>query len=228
MRFVIVGANRGIGLELVRQLASRGEEVVATARDLSSAAALQSLSKAHNRIQLVRCDVTSAEDRAALARTLGDAPIDVLILNAGVFGDRSGIDDIDIEDVRTTMEVNAVAPLAVLTTLLPALRKGKTRRVVAISSGLGSIGDNTSGGYHGYRMSKAALNMVMRCASQDLASEKFICVAMNPGWVQTDMGGAGAPLKVEVSVRNMLGRIDAFTAKDNGQFLDHAGGNLLW
>lgn len=228
MRWLITGGNRGIGLEFVRQLAARGDDVVATARDPRAATDLTALAAKHATVQVVAADVTRDADRTALARALDGAALDALVLNAGVFGDRSGLGDVDLDDVRRTLEVNAVAPLGVLTAALPALRRGTHRRVVAISSGLGSIGDNTSGGYHGYRMSKAALNMAMRCAAHDLAGEGFVCVAMNPGWVQTDMGGRGAPLTVDVSVRNMLARIDALTSRDNGTFLDHRGGTLPW
>ena len=104
----------------------------------------------------------------------------------------------------------------------------KTRRVAHVTSGMGSIGDNGSGGAYGYRMSKAALNMMNKSLSVDYASKGFTCVVLNPGWVQTDMGGKGAPTPVEESVAKMLGRLDGLTPQENGAFLDYKGGTYAW
>jgi NAD(P)-dependent dehydrogenase (short-subunit alcohol dehydrogenase family) len=105
---------------------------------------------------------------------------------------------------------------------------GKTRRVAHVTSGMGSIGDNGSGGAYGYRMSKAALNMMNKSLSVDYADRGFTCVVINPGWVQTDMGGSHAPTPVEESVAKMLARLDGLTPADNGTFVDYKGGTYPW
>ena len=227
MRWVITGANRGIGLELVRQLAARGDAVVAAARDPGSARELTALSgKAGDAVRVYACDVGRDESVLEFARTLEGTPVDVLVNNAGVYGKMQSLEELDLDDVRASFEVNALGPIRVTRALLPNLLKSSSKRVVHITSGMGSIGDNTSGGAYGYRMSKAALNMANKSMSCDFRAAGLVAVVMNPGWVQTDMGGSGAPTKVDDSVRMMLARIDALTSADSGAFLDYKGGAL--
>lgn len=225
MRYLVTGTARGIGLELVKQLADRGEHVIATLRDPGRARAIEALG-AH--VRTVICDVAEPAGRSALRSALADATLDVVINNAGVMGGMTSVEDLDLADAARTYEVNALGPLAVVQAALPALLRGTTRHIAAISSGMGSIGDNTSGGAYAYRMSKAALNMGFRSLSIDLAGRGFVCVVLNPGWVQTDMGGGGAPTPVSESVAKMLERLDGLTASDNGRFLDYQGGELAW
>ncbi|MFO0554682.1 MAG: SDR family oxidoreductase [Polyangiaceae bacterium] len=225
MRWVITGANRGIGLEFVRQLAARGDAVDALARTITGP--LAELADGE-RVRAVPCDVTSESSIAAALTTLGSAPVDVVVNNAGVMGKLQAFTELDLADVTQTFEVNALGPIRVTRAFLPSLLRGKTRRVVSITSGMGSIGDNTRGGAYGYRMSKAALNMAMKSLSIDYADQGIVAVVMNPGWVQTDMGGEGAPTPVETSVAMMLARIDGLTPSENGTFLDYRGGSLTW
>jgi NAD(P)-dependent dehydrogenase (short-subunit alcohol dehydrogenase family) len=150
-------------------------------------------------------------------------PVDVLVNNAGVMGRLTSLEDLDTGDAMRTFDTNALGPLRVTRALLPHLTRGARRCVVHISSGMGSISDNTSGGAYAYRMAKAALNMANKSMSVDLAGRGFVCVVMCPGWVRTDMGGDGAPLSVEGSVRNLVARIDAFGPSDNGTFVSHDG-----
>jgi NAD(P)-dependent dehydrogenase (short-subunit alcohol dehydrogenase family) len=225
MRWVITGANRGIGLEFVRQLSGRGDTVEAGVRDPNSASDLVRL--AGDRTGLVRIaplDVTSDESVRAFAAALRPEPIDVLVNNAGVMGKMQSFAELDLDDVVRTFDVNALGPIRVTRALMPLLLQGKTRRVVHITSGMGSIADNTSGGAYGYRMSKAALNMANKSLSRDFRDEKLVAVVMNPGWVQTDMGGHAAPTKVADSVRMMLARIDVLGDDDSGSFVDYKGG----
>jgi NAD(P)-dependent dehydrogenase (short-subunit alcohol dehydrogenase family) len=229
MRWIITGANRGIGLELAKQLVKRGDHVEAGTRDPSASpelAALEARSERHLRVH--RCDVASDESVRAFRESVGDAPIDVLVNNAGVYGKMQSLEELDLDDVRSTFEVNALGPIRVTRALVGQLLQSKTRRLVHITSGMGSIADNESGGAYGYRMSKAALNMANKSMSVDYASRGIVAVVINPGWVQTDMGGAGAPVTVSESVRLMLGRIDALTAKDNGSFLNYKGGTYAY
>ena len=224
MRWVITGTNRGIGLELVRQLAERGDEVVATARDVARADALRDLAERHaGRVTVRACDVRDDASVRALAESLEGAPVDVLVNNAGVMGRLTSLEDLDLDDAMQTFDANALGPLRVSRALLPHLGRGARRCIVHISSGMGSISDNTSGGAYAYRMAKAALNMANKSMSVDLAGRGFVCVVMNPGWVRTDMGGEGAPLPVEVSAKNLLARIDGFGPSDNGAFVNHDG-----
>jgi len=227
MRWVVTGANRGIGLEMVKTLAARGEEVLATARDLARADELRALAEASSgRVEIVACDVRSDADVARVAAAVGERTTDVLVNNAGVMGKMLSLEDLDLADVTDTFDANALGPVRLVRALLPSLLRGKTRRIVHVTSGMGSIADNTSGGAYAYRMSKAALNMANKSMSVDLAARGFVCIVMNPGWVQTTMGGDHAPTPVAESVRNMLGRIDALRAEDNGAFFDHKGGTF--
>jgi NAD(P)-dependent dehydrogenase (short-subunit alcohol dehydrogenase family) len=224
MRFVITGANRGIGLELARQIAARGDFVEAGARSPEAAGELQELaSREASRVRVHACDVASDTSVGAFAASVGDVPIDVLINNAGVTGKRAGLLDLELGEVMRTFDTNALGPIRVTRALLPNLRRGAGKRVAHISSGLGSISDNTTGGVYGYRMSKAALNMASKSMSVDLRGEGIISVVLNPGWVKTDMGGPSAPTEVEESVRRMLGIIDGLTLEQSGSFIDYRG-----
>ena len=229
MRWVVTGTNRGIGLEMVRQLAARGDEVVATVRDVAAAHLTRALADASGgKVRVVACDVRSDADVGNLAREVGELPVDVVVNNAGVMGKMLSLEGLDLADAVSTFNTNALGPIRVVRALLPALSRSRAsvKRVVQVSSGMGSITDNTSGGAYAYRMSKAALNMANKSMSVDLAARGFVCIVMNPGWVQTDMGGSGANTPVDVSVRNMLGRIDALAPEDNGAFFDHKGGTF--
>ena len=227
MRYVITGANRGIGLELVRQLAARGDEVEAAAREPASAEGLQQIaSAASGKVRVHRCDVASDASVNALALSIGDVPVDVVINNAGVMGRMLSLEGLDLQDVTRTFEVNALGPVRVVRAMLPMMMKSRVRRIVHITSGMGSITDNGSGGAYAYRMSKAALNMANKSMSIDLRDRGFTCVVMNPGWVQTDMGGAGAPTPVSESVARMLALVDDLAPAQTGSFLDYKGGTF--
>ncbi|MBL9025417.1 MAG: SDR family oxidoreductase [Myxococcales bacterium] len=227
MRYVVTGANRGIGLELVRQLASRGDEVEAVVRDPAGAGELERLAaRTPAQVRVHACDVASDSSVNALARSIGPVPVDVLINNAGVMGRMLSLEELDLEDAMHTFDVNALGPVRVVRAMLPSLLKSEVRRVVHITSGMGSIADNTSGGAYGYRMSKAALNMANKSMSVDLASRRFTCVVINPGWVQTDMGGAGAPTPVAESVSKMLAIVDGLSPSQTGTFFDYKGGTF--
>ncbi len=173
MRVVVTGANRGIGLELVRQLRARGDEVEACARN-PAAPALQAL--AGERVRLHSLDVTEPASVKALADALGSAALDVVFNVAGVYGGAlqslgQMAEDLALDDVTSTSDVNALGPLRVSLALLPHLRRGRVKKLVHVSSAMGSISDNASGGYYAYRMSKAALNMMSRCLAVDLRHE---------------------------------------------------------
>ncbi len=230
MKTLVTGANRGIGLELVRQLCNRGDDVRACARNPADARDLGAL--AGDRVQLHRLDVTDAASVRALATELGSAAIDVVFNVAGVYGadDQSlaAMADLAMADVARTYEVNAIGALRVVVALLPHVRRGAKKKLVHVTSGMGSISDNASGGNYAYRMSKAALNMMSRSLAADLRGEGIMSVVINPGWVQTDMGGRGAPTPVEDSVRGILREIDRATLAESGEFLNWKGNRYAW
>jgi NAD(P)-dependent dehydrogenase (short-subunit alcohol dehydrogenase family) len=229
MRFVVTGANRGIGLEFVRQLLDRGETVEAGARDPSAARELAALGKGpSSKLRVHTLDVSDDASARAFAQSIGDVAVDVLVNNAGVLGKMQSLEELDFEDVVATFRVNALGALAVTRALLPQLRKGNTRKVVHVSTGMASIADNTSGGAYGYRMSKAALNIASKSLSVNLRGERIVSVVVNPGWVATDMGGHGAPTSPKDSVAGLLKLIDGLTLEKSGQFLDFRGGTLAW
>ena len=229
MRVVITGASRGIGLEFVRRHLGRGDHVEAVVRSPHPGDELATLaSELGGQLRVHACDVASDAGARALAESLGDAAVDVLINNAGVMGQMQALDALDHDDILRTFDTNALGPVRVTAALLPHLRRAPTRKVAHLSSGMGSITDNTSGGAYGYRMSKAALNMACRSMAIDLRAEGFKVVVLNPGWVQTDMGGQGAPTTVEESVRLLMERIDQLTPEQSGTFLDYRGHTWSW
>ncbi|MBA3392804.1 MAG: SDR family oxidoreductase [Deltaproteobacteria bacterium] len=231
MRAVVTGANRGIGLELVRQLHARGDTAEACAREPESADALQKL--AGHRVTIHRLDVTEPASVRALAAALGDAAIDIVFNVAGVYGGahqslRQMAEDLALDDVARTFDVNATGALRVALALLPHVRRGSVKKLVHVTSGMGSITDNTSGGYYAYRMSKAALNMMSRSLAIDLRGEGIASYVINPGWVQTDMGGPSAPTPVTDSVCAILREVDGATLADSGEFLNWTGKRYAW
>lgn len=226
MRVVVTGANRGIGLELVRQLLARGDTVEACARTQNSE--LDGLGANVHRV-----DVTDPATVRALAESLADAAIDIVFNVAGIYGGpRQSLpqmaEDLALADVAHTYDVNAIGALRVSVALLPHVRRGQAKKLVHVTSGMGSIGDNASGGYYAYRMSKAALNMMSRSLAVDLRGEGIASYVINPGWVQTDMGGASAPTPVDESVRCILREIDRATLADSGEFLNYKGNRYPW
>lgn len=227
MRIVITGANRGIGLELVRQCLGRGDSVIATARDPEEARELRSLAGTSGALTVLACDVGDDESVRAFAAKVTGA-VDVIINNAGVMGAMTSLAKLDTADALKTYSINALGPLRVTGALLPQLRQGKVKKVLHVTSGMGSIGDNTSGGAYGYRMSKAGLNMGSRSMAADLKAEGICVAVINPGWVKTDMGGAGAPIDVFTSATGILAQLDALSAENSGEFLDHAGKHWPW
>ncbi len=223
--YLITGANRGLGLEFARQLSTRKDDtkILATARDPDKAADLARL--VHDVIPL---DVADPASIAKLPDLLKDRPIDVLINNAGVPGKGNTVAQIGAADMRQTFAVNAIGPLLVARALMPNLRAGQRKTIVNITSVLGSISANRGGFNYSYCGSKAALNPMTVSLAYELKKDGFTAIVLHPGWVQTEMGGAEAPLKPEESISGMLKVIDALTAADTAKFLDYQGNKLPW
>jgi NAD(P)-dependent dehydrogenase (short-subunit alcohol dehydrogenase family) len=218
MRVVVTGANRGIGLELARQLAARGDSVVAAVRDPSRAGRARALERA----LVFPCDVTSDASVAAFADSL-TGPVDVLVNNAGVLGKDDAFEHLDFADMLRVYDTNALGAIRMARALLPHLRAGQAKKILNVSTGMGSIADNGSGGSWAYRLSKAALNMATKNLAIELRDDGISCVAVNPGWVRTDMGGAGAPMPVEESARRLLRIVDSMRLDASGSFLNYDG-----
>ena len=223
LTFLVTGANRGIGLELCRQLVQQGATVIGTARRPEAAAELATLP-----VSIEALDVANPQSIQALAERLEETPVDVLINNAGIGGAAKGIAELDFQDIERALAVNSLGPLRVTQALLPHLLRGQRRLVVQISSNMGSIANNAQGGYYGYRASKTALNMFNRCLALELAGRGFTCTVLHPGWVQTAMGGESAPVPVAASARGMLQVIAGLGPEANGRFFDFEGNELPW
>jgi NAD(P)-dependent dehydrogenase (short-subunit alcohol dehydrogenase family) len=221
--WLVTGANRGIGLGLAQKLAARGDAVVAGARDPASAEALRAIGAA---VEIVRLDVADGASVAAAAAALRDRRIDVLVNNAGVYGPkRQGAFDLDPDAFLATLAVNAVGPFRVLQAFRSNLGRGA--KVVTISSTMGSF-ERGGAGYAAYRASKAAVNRAVAATAGELAGHGVVSVVMHPGWVRTDMGGAGADLSVEESAAGILRTVDRLTAADAGRFFEWDGRRAPW
>jgi len=219
---LITGAARGLGLDFVKQYAAKGWKIHACAR------APEALKQVKGDIHPHTLEVTDYAAVKALAGELKGEAIDVLICNAGISGKEATVlGAIDPVVWRETFEVNTLAPLMMAEAFADHVAASKDRKLVAISSRLGSITFANNGRYS-YRASKAALNMEWKGLSVDLASRGLICVVIHPGWVQTDMGGATATLTIEQSVPAMVKVIDGLKPADNGRFLNYDGTELPW
>lgn len=227
---LITGANRGIGLELVSQYAADGWQVFGSARDPAGASDLKKLAaEKAGQIRLLRIDVSDSATIADAAAEVGDTPIDVLINGAGVYGGaRQRIDSMDYESWTDVLNVNTMGPLRVTEAFLGNVERSDRKLIAAITSGMGSLADNTSGGFIAYRTSKAGVNMVMRSLAVDLAPRGITCLVINPGWVKTRMGGPNAKITAEQSVHAMRKVFDAAGPKDSGKFFDYTGSEYPW
>jgi NAD(P)-dependent dehydrogenase (short-subunit alcohol dehydrogenase family) len=221
MDVLILGASRGIGLELVRQHRAAGDRVVATARDDAGLARLAAMGA-----EPLRLDVSSAAGCAALAWPIDGEQFQQVWLVAGVYGPRTSAPQTPTQDeFDTVMHTNVLAAMRLLPQLADVLAPGATLAV--LSSIMGSIGQRSNGGGWLYRASKAALNSVLKDMSFVLA-DRATCVALHPGWVQTDMGGTQAALSVERSVADLRATVARLGPADNGSFFNHDGQPLPW
>jgi NAD(P)-dependent dehydrogenase (short-subunit alcohol dehydrogenase family) len=220
---LITGANRGLGLEFAKQYSAAGWRVIGTARRPNDATGLKALG-----VRVMQLDVTDPKSIDTLAHDLDGEAIDLLINNAGIFPRANSLAEVDFSDVAQTLAVNTIGPMRVTRALLPNLRSGQKKQIVSITSGLGSIADNTSGRFYGYRESKAALNMFTRSLAVELKDEGFTCIVMSPGWVQTDMGGPNAMLKPTQSISGMRAVIEKLTPAVSGTFWNHDGKQMAW
>jgi NAD(P)-dependent dehydrogenase (short-subunit alcohol dehydrogenase family) len=227
---LISGANRGLGLEFARQYAADGWQVYAGYRDLSSASKLRRLANtSDDKIRIMALDVTDPASIKAAVTKLEGQVLDLLINNAGVGGARGQIvGNIDYAAWAKVLEVNTMGPMRVSEAFVDLVARSKRKLIVTLTSGMGSITDNTSGGSIAYRSSKAAVNMVMRSLAIDLAPRGITCVVVNPGWVLTDMGGPHATMTPAESVKRMRDLIETLGPAQSGGFFNHDGREYPW
>jgi NAD(P)-dependent dehydrogenase (short-subunit alcohol dehydrogenase family) len=216
---LITGANRGIGLALSKTYLAQGWNVIGVCR-----AASPELTESGARV-MAGIDVTNADALAKLAATLDGKPIDLLINNAGVFHNES-LGDIDYNSIQQQFLINAEAPLRVTETLLGNLAAGA--KIAFITSRMGSIADNTSGGYYGYRMSKAALNAAAMSLARDLKPRGIAVAILHPGYVQTAMVNFGGDISADESAQRLSQRIASLTLENSGGFWHSNGDPLPW
>ncbi len=215
---LVTGANRGIGLELTRLLVARGDEVVAACR--ASSPELDALGVR------VETDVDLVDDAlGGLPARLGDLPLDLLVNNAGVMT-WEDLGNLDLDAIRHQLEINALGPLKLTAALRSNLRRGA--RIALITSRMGSIADNESGGAYGYRTSKAALNMIGACLALELRRDEIAVALLHPGWVRTGMTRGNGNIEPAESAAGLLARIDELSLENTGGFWHAEGQTLPW
>lgn len=226
---LITGANRGIGLELVRCFCRMEWQVFACCRQPDDAPALAVLEQDYPQLVILQLDVGDSAQIAALGRQLAGRPIDILFHNAGMFGpQQQGFGDVDEAWWLEAFRVNTVAPLKLTEALVENVAASQRRVVAAMGTQLGSLADNSSGGLYIYRSSKAALHMVVRSLAADLAPRGITAVVYHPGWVRTRMGGDEAPLEPAQSAAALARRLCELTPADAGKFFSWQGHEIPW
>lgn len=227
---LITGANRGLGLEFCRQYIRDDWRVIATCRYPDNAIDLNSLARQYADLHVHALDVTDFSQIDALSQTLTNESIDVLINNAGIYADEQGVGlgQLNYQSWEKSFLINTLAAVKMTEAFLPQVQKSKQKLIVAISSLMGSMADNVSGGSLSYRSSKAALNAAMKSLSIELCPHSIGVLILHPGWVKTDMGGKNALINAEESVAGMRQQIDIFNLQKTGRFLNYEGVQLPW
>lgn len=227
---MVTGGNRGLGFEFAKQYAADGWRVFAACRRPTSADSLRLLAeRSRGLVEVVTMDVTDLQSVKHAAVQVGDVAIDILINSAGIGGkpdQRAG--NVDYESWAAVFDVNTMGPLRVTETFIDHLARSERKLVVTITSGMGSLTDNTSGGSIAYRSSKAAVNMVMRSVAIDFVSRGVACVLVSPGWVKTDMGGPGASIPPTESVTALKRLIETLGPAQSGKFFHYDGREYSW
>jgi NAD(P)-dependent dehydrogenase (short-subunit alcohol dehydrogenase family) len=224
---LITGANKGIGLEYARQYAQAGWQVYACAREPLKASALQALVRDYPQVTVLTLDVSDFNAIQQLAKQLETVKLDLLISNAGVYPD-SQLGCVDAQDWLRAFQINTMATYYLLEAFLPHLKRSTQAKVIAMTSKMGSIDDNGSGGEYIYRSSKTALNMLVKSLSIDLRSAGIIVAALHPGWVRTEMGGPNGLIDVQTSVSGLRQVIAQLDLANTGRFIAYDGQSIAW
>lgn len=230
MNVLITGANRGIGLEMVKYAMEQGWRVFACCRNPHNADKLFNIAKLSNgQISVHIADMLELSTLQALSYELRNDPIDMLINNAGIYGsDKNKFGNVDVDSWLQTFQINSIAPLKMVEAFVGQLDMGKRKLAACMSSKMGSMADNGYGSSYIYRSSKAALNAVVKSLSIDLKDQGIISVALHPGWVKTDMGGPDAEITTRECVEQLFNHLAALTIEDSGRFIDIDGSDVPW
>ncbi|WP_444927250.1 SDR family oxidoreductase [Microbulbifer sp. TRSA002] len=226
---LITGCNRGIGLELCAQFAEIGWKVLACCREPKKAAELAMLQERYASIQLIGLDVTDYEQMISLGKAFQGEPIDILLNNAGYYGPKGvGFGAVDRAEWRRVLESNTIAPYMMAETFCDNVAASEHKLIAVMSSKVGSIADNRSGGGYIYRTSKTAVNQVVKSLSIDLEPRGITVLALHPGWVKTAMGGPGALISAEESVGGLKKLLLSVTPAKTGRFYNYDGTEIPW
>ena len=226
---LVTGANRGLGIEFVEQYLNEGNEVIATYRNENSSMDLIEMGNERSNLKLLQLDVSSNKSLNSFAENLGNLPIDIFINNAGVYGPRnSSFGNVDEENWIPAIKVNTIAPILMTQLIIKNIRSGADKKLIYITSKMGSIDDNKGGGAYVYRSSKTALNSVVKSLSVDLENEGMTVALIHPGWVKTDMGGPSALIDKDTSVRGMTEVISNLDISSTGNFYNYDGSIIPW
>lgn len=231
MHWMITGANRGIGLEYVKQLLARGDEVFAMCRQPASASDLQELkSRYSDKLSIVALEITDPESVASAYATVSSQTdsLDVIVNNAAINTGEDTIETATKDNLLKCFEVNVVGTMLVSQRFMALLKNGNQPRLVNIGSGAGSIADGAPPMYCSYNISKTGLNMLNMMLHQIMHPQGMISTVLNPGWVITDMGGENADMQPEESVKHQLVVIDTLTLDDSGRFKNYDGSEIAW
>lgn len=222
---LITGANRGLGLEMVKQYSADGWQVIACCREPEHADALHKLG---NNIKILQLDVSNTHSIENLSHHIGHQPIDILLNNAGILPQDQEFGTINAETLTDAFKVNTVAPFILAETLFKNIVASELKIIANMSSIMGSMELNTDGGYYAYRSTKAALNALIKSMAIDLKAYSIKVIALHPGWVQTDMGGPNAMIAPEESVRKIRKILSTLSLIDSGSFIGYDSNKLAW
>ena len=226
---LITGANRGLGLGFVKKYLEKNVNVFCTTRDvLGSKEILDCKEKHPNKLEIFELDLLEEGTPSVLANLLDDRPIDIFINNAGVGNSNQRFGVVSSKPWLEVLKVNLIAPLTLAQSIIENIKKGSDKKIYFLSSQLGSIKDNTSGGIYIYRSSKTALNQVVKSLSVDLKPMGITVISLHPGWVKTDMGGTNAPVSIDESIKGLMKVIDTTDIRNTGTFLNFDGQGLPW
>ncbi len=230
-RILITGANRGLGLEFVRQGLQRGDRIFAGVREISSPGELAKLMEIFpQQLSLIELDVTDETSILQARKQISEQTdgLEVLVNNAGIFPRGETPRSLDVDTLLLTFHTNAIAPLIVVQYFLEMLKNGRQPKIVNFTSQMGSFEGKKYGGNYSYSGSKAALNMLTKTLAHDLKAEGITVVTLYPGWVQTDMGGTNAQLEPDQAIKDIISLVDRLTIEDTGKFLSKNGDVLPW
>ena len=221
---LIIGANRGLGLEFAKQYSELGHHVFATTRDKSKSDQLVAIANT----TVLELDLNEDKSIDSFIDEMSSIKIDILIHNSGIFRDEQLSEDLKIDAWMNEMRINAITPIIVARKLKPNVLAGEDKKIIFISSQMGSIDDNYSGRFYFYRSSKSALNSAAKSLAIDWKGKNISVLMLHPGWVKTDMGGKSAKLEIPDSIQRMIQVISDLNLETSGSFVNYEGNKLEW